>query len=252
MIWATRTGQNRSRTAGFTLIELVLVIVLVGVVATVATRMFSSSLENARYEHTEREMEQLAQAITGNPELYAGGARIDFGYVGDIGALPPNLDALIQNPGYPTWRGPYLVGGNDVNDFRRDAWGQPYGYGGGTIITSTGSGYDIEKELAGSTGELLANSVEGYVVDADNSVPATQQTSLTITLNYPDGSGGTAASTINPAGDGSFAFSGIPIGYHPLKLVYLPDSDTLTRLVSVVPGQTTRISIVFPADIWGI
>ncbi|MBW1720306.1 MAG: type II secretion system protein [Deltaproteobacteria bacterium] len=55
---------------GFTLIELVIVILLVGVLATIATRKMSVSIETAQYEQTKKELDQLARAIVGNPEVY--------------------------------------------------------------------------------------------------------------------------------------------------------------------------------------
>ena len=92
--------------AGYTLIELVIVIIILGIITTVAMRSIKDTNQTARIEETKKELEQLAIAIAGNPDLISGGQRTDFGYVGDIGALPPNLDALVQNPGgYTTWKG---------------------------------------------------------------------------------------------------------------------------------------------------
>ena len=52
--------------------------------------------------------DRLAHAVAGDPDLVAGGTRSDFGYVGDIGALPSDWDDLVTNPGYSTWNGPYV------------------------------------------------------------------------------------------------------------------------------------------------
>ena len=71
-------------------------------------------------------MEMLARAIVGNPSLTQNGARSDFGYVGDVGAFPPNLQALYQSPGgYATWDGPYVTTSFAVDStgFKTDAWG---------------------------------------------------------------------------------------------------------------------------------
>ena len=62
----------------------------------------------ARTETTIARMDMLARAIAGDPNLISGGVRSDFGYVGDVGALPSNLDQLVTNPGYSTWGGPYV------------------------------------------------------------------------------------------------------------------------------------------------
>lgn len=239
---------NRS---GFTLIETILVILIIGIIATVATMKMGESVDTARYESTRAELDFLASAIIGNPDLYADGHRVDFGYVGDIGALPPNLDALVTNPGgYSTWDGPYITRGINTNDFKEDAWNTTYTFSG-TTITSTGSGSNLEKQFAPSSGWLLANNVSGYVVDAGNAAPgAIYKDSLSISLSYPNGSGGTTNVTTNPDADGQFSFSSIPTGHHQLRLIFVPDTDTVTIGVTVEGGREVRLSLSMPADLW--
>ncbi|RKX27924.1 MAG: hypothetical protein DRP47_05720, partial [Candidatus Zixiibacteriota bacterium] len=129
--------------SGFTLVELVMMIVIVGILATIATRKMSDTVEDARYQQTKKELDHLAYAIVGNPELYSKGARSDFGYVGDVGALPPNLNALVTNPGsYSTWNGPYIDSGSSGTDHLTDAWGTAYTFTD-TLVRSSGSGSNI-------------------------------------------------------------------------------------------------------------
>jgi prepilin-type N-terminal cleavage/methylation domain-containing protein len=236
---------------GFTLIELVIVIIIAGILATVAVRKMTASIDAAKYEQTKKELDQLAYAVAGNPDLYAKGARTDFGYVGDIGALPPNLDALVQNPGgYSTWNGPYIDAGFGGDDFKRDAWNIPYTYTD-TLLRSTGSGSNIDKVFANSSAELLSNVVSGFAVDADNTMPgSTYKDSMVILFTYPDGSGSTTTVTVNPDEKGNFNFSGIPIGLHTLRVIYVPDTDTVSFIVGVTPGSTVKLPIIFPADLW--
>ncbi len=236
---------------GFTLVELAIVIVIVGIIAAVATRKMTQTVETAQYENTKQEMEHLAFAIVGNPAVYANGTRTDFGYVGDIGALPANLDALVSNPGgYSTWDGPYMGSGYNEDDFKKDAWGVEYVFSD-TVLRSTGSGSNIDKVFAASTAALTSNTVKGFVVDANHDVPGTEETtSLTICLSYPYGTGGTNTSTTNPDNYGNFSFSGVPIGPHTLMVVYESEDDTATYNVSVEPNSTTKLSITFPADLW--
>lgn len=243
--------QKLNSTAGFTLIELVIIIIIIGVITAVAVLKMSSSLDTARYEHTKSELDALALAIAGNPSLYSNGARSDFGYVGDVGGLPPNLDALISNPGgYATWDGPYIEQGSGVNAFKNDGWGITYTYTD-TLLRSTGSGTNIDKVFAGSSSALLSNTVQGYVVDASYSMPGTiYKDSLSLRLTYPNGTGTTTTAAILPSSKGNFTFSNIPIGNHTLTAIYFPDNDTITFSVMVEPNSVVKLDIVFPHDLW--
>ena len=73
----------------FTLIELVLIIVIIGIIGTIAMKSMQPAVERSRFEATMQEMDLLVQAVTGDPNQIQDGIRTDFGYVGDIGSLPP-------------------------------------------------------------------------------------------------------------------------------------------------------------------
>ncbi|MDD3732715.1 MAG: prepilin-type N-terminal cleavage/methylation domain-containing protein, partial [candidate division Zixibacteria bacterium] len=105
---------------GFSLIELTVIMVVIGIMLAVAMKSMTTVTEDIRRTKTLQEMESLAKGITGNPDITAGGLRSDFGYIGDIGAFPPGLQALVTNPGYSTWHGPYLPAGfvQDTDGYR--------------------------------------------------------------------------------------------------------------------------------------
>ena len=236
---------------GFTLIEIVTIILVIGVIATVATLRLNESIDTALYEQTKREMDNLAAAIAGNPEINASGSRADFGYVGDIGAYPTSLDDLVANPGgFSTWNGPYIAGDLENNGFKLDGWKVPYVYLD-SLIRSVGSGSDIDKRVVASSAALFSNQVSGSIRDANNHMPgATYDDSVTVQLRYPNGAGALATATINPNHFGQFTYTGIPVGNHTLHIIYEPDNDTVTYSVTVYPGKDVKLGIVFPSDLW--
>ncbi len=238
---------------GFTLIEIVLVVVILGLLAGIAVNRLAPVREKALVQQTKHEMNTLAIAICGNPEIRSGGVRTDFGYVGDVGALPPNLDALISNTmGYGTWNGPYLY---DINpqlpgDFKTDEWGQPYVLSGVTI-TSTGSGETLRRHLAPSLDDLLNNELCGTLLDLDGTPPGSDYTdSVTVRLFVPDGAGGTAIKTTVTDAGGYFNFDSIPIGAHELEIIYEPRDDTVRRYLTVTPGDNLYAGAQLSSNVW--
>lgn len=234
---------------GFSLIELLIIIVVVGILASMAMRSMDVAVDDTRKIKTTREMEALAQAITGDASKVQNNARSDFGFIGDIGAFPPSLQALRQNTvGWGTWRGPYLNSTmlRDTIGYRLDEWGQPYSYSGGTTITSSGSGSSLVHRLADNTSDYLRNRIQGTVLDIAGAPPGpVLADSVAITVTVPNGTGGTVSKTCYPDSLGSFALDSIPVGRHPLTCVLIPEIDTLFRFINVMPRHRGRISLRF-------
>ena len=244
--------KSISRKNGFTLIEMVLVIVIMGIISTIAMKSLQRSTEQRRFETTTAEMNELARAIVGDERLVSGGIRSDFGYVGDVGSLPANLNALITNPGrYSTWKGPYFgVDFNeDTGDYQHDAWNDLYTYTGGVTIASNGGGSVITKQFANTAAYLTANTISGMIRDIDLAPPGDSASNVTVTIQYPDGAGSLTSSSMSPSASGEFSFSGIiPIGIHPIQAT--TNSDTVSRYVVVYPGKTAYTEIRFAGDLW--
>ena len=252
---ADSTQLKRSEERGFTLVEVVLVLIISAILVTVALRSGLSISEAAKVEETKQEMEALEYAIVGNPSLYNNGVRADFGYVGDVGAMPLNLNALATNPGgFATWRGPYIKPRftQASNDFTLDAWGAPYLYARGVAISSSGSGGSIVRTIGNSTDNLLRNMITGVVLDIDGTAPGTiYEDSIQVSLDVPNGIGGMAARSSAPDESGYFSLDSIPIGNHPLRAVYTPTDDTVATFVSVLPGASGNVELRFPSNLWG-
>lgn len=242
------------KNTGFTLIELILIIVIIGVVASIAIKSLEPAMDQAREEATMLEMDALAEAIIGNKNLITDGVRVDFGYVGDIGSLPPNLDALAANPGgYTTWDGPYILNDfvENANGYKEDAWGNSYTYSGGVTITSSGNGSLITKQLANNTSNLTSNTVNGNIYDGLGASPGDSASNVSILIYYADGAGGSTSSTMNPSTSGQFSFSNIiPIGNHLIRAIYSTTDDTTSAYISVLPGNDAYCELHFSGAFW--
>ncbi|HEX2898011.1 MAG TPA: hypothetical protein VHP63_08185, partial [candidate division Zixibacteria bacterium] len=196
--------------------------------------------------------------ISGDPNVTSGGTRTSFGYVGDVGGMPPNLDALVSNPGgFATWKGPYLrddylpSSGSSNTEFKVDEWGTAYNYSGYTI-TSTGGSSTITRKVANSVNELIYNTVAVTVTDQDQVPPGnTGKDSVRIVLTHPNGAGGINTKTRYPAKDGFVAIDSVPIGQHTLRVIYTPLNDTLTRKVTVNAGELTSVNVSLFRTVWG-
>ncbi|UCC44363.1 MAG: prepilin-type N-terminal cleavage/methylation domain-containing protein [Candidatus Zixiibacteriota bacterium] len=245
----TSYGPTTAACAGFGLLELLVVIVIIGILASIAIQSMDVSLDDYRRAKTEREMEMLSRAIVGDPDLRSGGQRIDFGYVGDVGSFPPNLQALLQNPGgYSTWKGPYLppsyVG--DTVGFKYDEWGAAYVYSGGTSITSTGSG--LVKKLADESTDYTLNTFQGLIIDSSHSPPGADLVdSVDILVVIPNGAGATITKTYHPDSTGEFTLDSLPVGCHPLNIIFVPEADTLYRHLTIMPRHKSSRTYEFAA-----
>ncbi|MFA5353947.1 MAG: type II secretion system major pseudopilin GspG [Thermodesulfovibrionales bacterium] len=97
---------------GFTLVELLVVMVIIGLLAAlVAPRLFPK-LGKGKQAAAKAQIELLGQALDQ--------FRLD---VGRYPATQEGLNALSTNPGMENWEGPYLKKGLPA-----DPWGKPYQY----------------------------------------------------------------------------------------------------------------------------
>jgi general secretion pathway protein G len=121
----SRPRDERSE-AGFTLVELLVVLAILGLLIAVATPQLIGYLGKAKVDTARIQMHEMSTAL-------------DM-FLVDVGRYPSQqegLGALVANPGtLGTWRGPYLK----ASGVPLDPWGQPYQY---RIPGQNGHDYDL-------------------------------------------------------------------------------------------------------------
>lgn len=243
------------RNSGFTLIEILMSIMLMGILTAVSISAIESFADDAAFEKTYKRMLDIRTALIGDLDTNKQGLREYYGYLGDIGELPDalqGLNALLDRPGNVSswafdntarigsgWRGPYLKGTTGVN-WLKDAWGRDFEYsattsppfirslGADNATGGTGSDADIQINFPTS---ITTATVHGVI--NRNSVVSDE--SATVVLHYPDGSGDMTTATTTVAADtnGEFTFSNIPFGLRAL-MVYVPDSSSPMYIIGPV------------------
>lgn len=122
------------RDDGFTLIELVIVIVLLSILSAVAIPRVWDLINPSKGNVTKHRLEELRKAIVGNPDAVAGGTYSARGFRGDVGSFPSALNDLVSQGGYASWNrytktgwnGPYVD--SSGGQYLIDAWGTAFTY----------------------------------------------------------------------------------------------------------------------------
>ncbi len=137
---------------GFTLIELMIVVVIIGILATLLIPRIMERPEEARRVKAKMDIKAIESAL----KLY----KIDSG---SYPTTDQGLIALIKKPDTPPvpmkWRdGGYL----DGNDVPKDPWGNPYYY-----VSPTDDGKDYEIVSYGADGQPGGTGKNADISSAD-------------------------------------------------------------------------------------
>lgn len=137
-------SSSKHSHSGFTLLELLLVIFLLGVLAMTTFAVVQDGDDQQRYDATKTYYQLIKKAVIGDPSLVLNGETDVSGFVADMGRLPNCLRELLEITGcdasnedddlpvwtqdiesqvWSGWRGPYLQGIPESGGLTfRDGW----------------------------------------------------------------------------------------------------------------------------------
>ena len=243
---------------GFSLIEAIFTLAIITILSVGLVSVSGAAFNSVRRAATDDHLRSLERAISGDPVIVLNEARTSFGYVGDMGTLPVNLEDLWVKGSQASfsfdtskkagagWTGPYLD--TEIVEFidgtGMDAWGTDLSYDN-TPFSDSDFGANALGMLAsfgpdGMTGgsdditlhffdAAIQSRVQGFVRDdTKNGVPG-----VGVTVNYPQG-GALTSQTLLTDSLGYYFFTGIPFGNRSLtiepRLVLAPDTAIVTGL----------------------
>jgi general secretion pathway protein G len=151
-----RTGSAGPAAAGFTLIEVIVVIAVLAILAGAMAPLIAAKVDQARRFATEDQLQALSDALRA--------------YERDVDAFPPDTGNPVNDLGelqadtlgLAGWRGPYLTAQWAAGDYAQDAWGGTitYAYTAGAataVLTSAGP-----DQVAGNGDDLALTVVKDY------------------------------------------------------------------------------------------
>ena len=129
MYYKTKRNRHNLTQRGFTLVELLLVLVILALIAGLVLPGIIGKAESAKAKAASSQISRISMSVES--------------YYLDTGNVPSSLDELVNQPsGASGWNGPYIK-----NSLLKDPWGRAY------IYTSPGEHGDFDIQSLGADGQ---------------------------------------------------------------------------------------------------
>lgn len=87
----------KRKNAGFTLLELVVVVAVMGLISTMAMDVYTDHSNQKRFEVTKKRLAEIKFAIIGDPMMRVGSQVVLSGFYNDMKRQPKSIDELISD-----------------------------------------------------------------------------------------------------------------------------------------------------------
>lgn len=131
--------------SGFTIVELLMVILIVGILSGVMLPQFIDFRSDAKISVTKEKLNAFKLALDGDSRQVVNGQAVSPGFLKHLGAAPTSLNDLVAQGTQANydpfskkgWNGPYLDSSD--SNWNKDAWGTALVYSAANkTITSCG------------------------------------------------------------------------------------------------------------------
>jgi prepilin-type N-terminal cleavage/methylation domain-containing protein len=180
-----------SKQDGFTLLELLIVLVILSSTALVAVSTLTDDMNQTRFNDTKNRIAMVKRAIIGDAARSLNGEPVISGFFADMGRLPGCIEELIKQedcsgtalPGWVMtnippissgWRGPYLSSFDGVFE---DGWGNDDG------VDQVGDNFGWDYNNTGNQVILKSSGLDARDGPAYTPTPADEQAAYS--MEYP-------------------------------------------------------------------